>query len=284
MMESPIKWMGGKKRLAPEIVSLLPTDAECYVEVFAGALWVLFSKRPHPVEVVNDKNDALVNLWRVLKWRSAELLEVVHQSLYSRTMFYELREQDPTTLSELDRAAWLYLLIQQSFGSDLSSIRSSRFGYWNKAPRALFLSKSLAQFEPAMKRLSNVFIECGDFEEIIGRYDQPRSIFFCDPPYLGTCGYEETFGIEDHRRLVEALARIEGRFLLTVNDSLETRDLYGQNDWTIIDAFESRGISRATRGRLPAPILFVSNYRLQPSLFDSTAAEPEWNACEEAIV
>lgn len=270
VLDSPIKWMGGKSNLRARVIEYLPADAECYAEVFAGAGWVLFGKAPHPVEVLNDAHGDLVNLWRVLKWRSAELLEGVHQNLYSRQMFYDLRVERPADHDEMGRAVWMYLLIQQSFGADLSRIQSSRFGFWNKSPRDLFLNKSLEQFGPAKERLRGVFIEQSDFDEVIRRYDQPQTIFYCDPPYLEQSGYAEKFSLDDHRRLSETLQGIAGRYLLTVNDHPAVRDLYAGQ--FIVEAEESRAISRETEGRQAAPILFIANYplELQQRLFQPT--------------
>lgn len=262
MLDSPIKWMGGKSNLRARVVEYLPVDAECYAEVFAGAGWVLFGKPPHSVEVLNDANGDLVNLWRVLKWRSAELLEGVHQNLYSRQMFYDLRVERPPEQDEMARAVWLYLLIQQAFGADLSRIQSASFGFRNKSRGDLFLNKSLEQFEPAKERLRGVFIEHSDFAEIIRRYDQPQTVFYCDPPYLEQSGYAEKFSLDDHRRLSETLNGIEGRYLLTINDHAAVRELYAGR--FIVEAEESRGISRETEGRQAAPILFIANYDLEP--------------------
>jgi DNA adenine methylase len=265
IIDSPIKWVGGKSKSRAAIIDLLPADAECYVELFAGAAWVLFGKPAHPVEVLNDANGDLVNLWRVLKWRPAELLERVHQHLYSREMFLALREQRPDGKDEMERAVWLYLLIQMSFGADLSRIRSAAFGFWNKSPRDLFLNKSLEQFAPAYERLRGVFIEQGDFAECIRRYDQPRSIFFADPPYLATSGYAEGFTLNDHERLAATLRGIAGRFLLTINDHPTVRDLYA--GLHIVETTEARAKARAAAGRVAAPILIVANYPLsQPRL------------------
>ena len=260
MLASPLKWVGGKSNLRAQVIDLLPADAECYAEVFAGAGWVLFGKPPHPVEVLNDANGDLVNLWRVLKWRSAELLEHVHQHLYSREMFYTLREQRPDGHDEMERAVWLYLLIQQSFGADLSRTRSAAFGFRNKSPRDLFLKKSLDQFAPARERLRGVFIEHLDALDLIRRYDQPRTVFYCDPPYLDTCGYAEDFGHADHERLAATLRGIAGRFLLTVNDHPLLRDLYAGCEMR--ETAEARAKARAAEGRQAAPILFIANYPL----------------------
>ena len=260
MLDSPIKWVGGKSKLRSTVVSFLPANAECYAEVFAGAGWVLFGKPPHPVEVLNDANGDLVNLWRVLKWRPAELLERVHQHLYSREMFEGLREQRPDGGDEMERAVWLYLLIQMAFGADLSRTRTAAFGFWNKSRGDLFLNKSLDQFQPAFERLRGVFIEHLDFADLVRRYDQPRTVFYCDPPYLDTCGYAHEFTVDDHARLATTLRGIQGRFLLTVNDHPTVRALY--DGLEMLEAREARAKARASEGREAAPILFIANYPL----------------------
>jgi len=262
VISSPIKWVGGKSRLRRKVISYLPADAECYCEVFAGAAWVLFGKEPHPVEVLNDRNGDLVNLWRVLKWRNAELLESVHQYLYSRDMFMDLRSAKPETPDEIERATWMYLMIQMSFGADLSRTQSASFGFWNKSPRDLFLNKSVGQFQPAKERLRNVFIENLDCVDLIARYDQPRTVFYCDPPYVEQAGYAERFTNDDHRRLAHALANTKGRWLLTVNDCPLARELYATMH--IVEAQESRAKARDSVGRQSAPILFVANYEIVP--------------------
>ncbi|HXG94125.1 MAG TPA: DNA adenine methylase [Blastocatellia bacterium] len=258
MLSSPIKWVGGKYCLRRKVIAALASDAECYAEVFAGAAWVLFGKEKHPIEVLNDINGDLVNLWRVIKWRPAELLEAIHQYLYSREMFFELRDARPPEHDELGRAVWMYLMIQMSFGADLSRIKSERFGCFKSDGRRFFLSKSLLQIEPAAERLRDAIIERLDFADLIRRYDQPRTLFFCDPPYYEQQGYATAFTLEDHQRLAEALRSIKGRFLLIVNDHPVIRALY--DGLHINEGMQRRAIARDSAGRKAAPILFVSNY------------------------
>jgi hypothetical protein len=63
-MNSFIAWIGGKSILADTIVSMMPAH-KTYIEVFGGAGWVLFRKEPSKVEVWNDLNSDLVNLFMV---------------------------------------------------------------------------------------------------------------------------------------------------------------------------------------------------------------------------
>lgn len=70
-LKPPFGWVGGKTKLAKQIVSLIPEDHNLYVEVFAGALSVLYAKevpqRAKYREVINDYNGELVNLYRCIK-------------------------------------------------------------------------------------------------------------------------------------------------------------------------------------------------------------------------
>ena len=147
MLASPLKWVGGKSKLRAAVIALLPSDAECYAEVFAGAAWVLFGKPPHPVEIINDANGDLANLWRVIKWQPAELLERIHQNLYSREQFMEIRANRPDDKDEMGRAEWLYLLIQQSFGADVSKTR-----VLNNLPRRKSGSETSLSRTPTLQR------------------------------------------------------------------------------------------------------------------------------------
>ena len=54
-----------------------------------------------------------------------------------------------------------------------------------------------------------------------------NAFFYCDPPYTSGCGYDVTTteGF-DHERLRDTLKNIEGRFLLSYDDSPKVRELY----------------------------------------------------------
>src|SRR5438105_2379651 len=100
---SPFKWVGGKSRLRKQIVRLLP-EHSCYVEVFGGAAWVLFAKKPSAVEVLNDIDEELITFFRVVKQRPEELLAAFNWDLVSRAEFDRLAGSDPRKLNEVERA------------------------------------------------------------------------------------------------------------------------------------------------------------------------------------
>ncbi|CRL45672.1 DNA adenine methylase [Sodalis glossinidius str. 'morsitans'] len=73
-MSSPmIPWVGGKRRLIKQILPHFPAH-QCYVEPFCGGASLFFSKPPSKVEVLNDINGELMNLYRVVKVHLEEFM------------------------------------------------------------------------------------------------------------------------------------------------------------------------------------------------------------------
>jgi len=78
MLSAPIPRLGGKSRLRKQIISLLP-DHTCYVEPFFGAGWVYFGKEPSKVEVINDIDGELINLFKMIKYHAEEIQNAIIQ-------------------------------------------------------------------------------------------------------------------------------------------------------------------------------------------------------------
>jgi len=82
--------------------------------------------------------------------------------------------------------------------------------------------------EETHKRLQHVQIECLPYEEVLKRYDRPSTLFFVDPPYWGPKLYKFNFAPSDFTVLAERLAGLKGRFILSLNDRPEVRQVFGQ--------------------------------------------------------
>ena len=87
-MVGPLSYIGGKHRLAKTIIEIFPKH-KTYVEAFAGGAQVLFHKEPSAVEVLNDLDGELVNLFRVLRDSTLfrELQTCAESTLYTRAEF-----------------------------------------------------------------------------------------------------------------------------------------------------------------------------------------------------
>lgn len=232
--KSPLRWIGGKFLLAPQIVALMPPHV-CYCELFCGAAHVLFRKEPSPIEVVNDINGELVNFWRVLGSPGGlDWLAARHKwAVYSREECERLRSHDPAKLTGHERA-WRFLYLNRcSFGSrGMHDGGRPTFGTEKTKPRSSQVpsfARLLPVLEKAHQRMAAVCCERLGWEDCLARYDGPQTLFYLDPPYYGHEDYygRRVFAREDFARLVAALAGIQGKFLLSVNDRPETRALFG---------------------------------------------------------
>src|SRR5258708_4595829 len=113
-MVGPLPYVGGKNRLASQIVSLLPEHLT-YVEPFCGGAQVLFHKTPSNVEVLNDLNYDIVNFFRVCQWHYEELIRYLRFCLVSRKLHELHVKTDPSSLTDIQRAGRFFYLQKNSF-------------------------------------------------------------------------------------------------------------------------------------------------------------------------
>lgn len=219
-MNSFIAWIGGKKLLRKEIIKRFPEEGfSRYIEVFGGAGWVLFEKEPgKELEVFNDIDSNLINLYRCIKYHCEELQKELQWMALSREQFFDSKSQlESRGFTDIQRAARFFHIIKVNFGSDRRTFGTNKKN----------LSGTIEYLPLIQERLKNVVIENKDFESLIRVYDREGALFYLDPPYHGTEKYYEGgFGEEDHERLKAVLKDIKGRFILSYNDDEYIRELY----------------------------------------------------------
>ena len=217
-----LRWPGGKARLLKHLLPRVPANAECYCEVFAGSAALLLSKERHPVEVVNDLNGELVALMRNAHFHLPALMEEMSWFIASRKDFFDLAAQPG--LTEIQRAARFLLRNRVSFGGGMKS-----FGVAKRKGGGVGFDRDAVgdALEGVRKRLNKVVVENLPYERCLANYDAPTSFFFLDPPYVGDAtGAYEGWTQADMLQLRSRLDRLQGRWLLTVNDSPANRALF----------------------------------------------------------
>lgn len=221
-------YQGGKKLLARTIIDHInQIPHRCYAEPFVGMGGVFFrrTKRPNS-EVINDLNGEVANFFRILQRHYAPFADMLQFQLSSRQEFRRLQACDPATLTDLERAARFVYLQKLAYGG---KVCGQAFGLQRGGHPARF---NFGLLNPALKqlhgRLSRVVIECLPYQEFINRYDHATTLFYLDPPYWGTedCYGKNLFSRSDFAVLAEQLALIKGRFVLSLNDRREVRQLF----------------------------------------------------------
>lgn len=224
-MQKPFfPWPGGKRRLAKHILPLLAVPHRTYVEPFAGGAAILFMREPAPVEVINDLNGELVRLYRCVQHHLDELMRQFRWALVSREMFRWAQLQSVESLTDIQRAARFFYLQKLAFGAKVTGQTFGTTATTGPRINLLRLEEDLSQ---AHLRLSRVTIEHLPWQDCVDRYDREETLFFMDPPYWQTTGYGDGFDLDQHERIAEALATMQGRAILTINDHPEMRRIYG---------------------------------------------------------
>ncbi|MDP2410336.1 MAG: DNA adenine methylase [Pseudolabrys sp.] len=246
-------YIGGKKRLAEQICRRIEaTPHAAYAEPFIGMGGVFFRRAwAPPAEILNDISRDVATLFRILQRHYPQFLETLKFQITSRAEFERLCAACPDTLTDLERAARFLYLQRLAFGGKVSG-------------RSFGVSEGVARFdttklgpilEAIHERLAGVVIECLPWQAFIDRYDRPGILFYLDPPYFGS---EDDYGVGvftrgDFDLLTARLAGIAGRFLLSINDTPETRALF-------------------------AP------FHIEPTVTRYTIAGGEWSEARELIV
>ena len=223
-LRAPFGWVGGKSKLAKDIVDLIPHDHKTYIEVFGGALSVFYAKEKSKLEVVNDINSDLINLHRSIRTNPQTLSFYLHQLLVSREIFNDIRHKKIKPKNNIEAAAFYLYQLTQSFGSKGDNFAMSAKS--GRKPKDLY--KSYTKWS---SRLKGVTIENKSFQVLIPLYDKEDAFFYIDPPYVSTENYYKDtggFGAVEHEKLATLLSSLKGRFLLSYNDCELVRKLYSK--------------------------------------------------------
>lgn len=225
---SPVApWLGGKKRLNGRIIQRIEAIGHrTYIEPFVGMGGVFLRRRFRPnLEVANDLNGEIINLFRILQRHYPQLMEIMRFQLASRREFERLRATDPATLTDLERAARFLYLQRLAFGGQVGGV----FGVSATTGPRFSLARLEVILEDARERLDGVVLESLDWAELVDRYDSEQALFYLDPPYFGgESDYGKgLFDRSQFARMAKQLATIKGAFLLSINDTPEIREWFG---------------------------------------------------------
>ncbi len=210
-------YIGGKFYMVDVILKLIPKH-EIYVEPFGGSAKVLLNKPPSKVEIYNDYDKKIANLFYVVAFHFDEFYEKIRWLVYSRAIRREFLEDYRTTklekLGDVDLAVKTYYLLYTGFGG---KHLSGGWAYSFTKPEAKPFFNSLETLRLIHDRLKNVHIECSDFRQLLNKVVHRENAFiYLDPPYYGAEHYyNPDFSEQDHRDLLAILKQAKAKWLLS---------------------------------------------------------------------
>jgi DNA adenine methylase len=238
-MKSFIAYMGGKSLLTKKIIPKIP-EHHCYCEVFAGAAWLLFKKEESEVEIINDININLVTLYRVIKHHLEEFIRYLKWILVARDEFDRFKQENPESLTDIQRAVRFYYLLKSGFAA---RIENPSFSIAVSSKPRFNLLRIEEELSAVHLRLSRVYVENKPYEKVLTQYDRPDTFFYVDPPYYECENYygKGIFDRSDFNKLRDILASIEGKFIMSINNTKEIRGLFKDFKIETVDTTYSAG-------------------------------------------
>lgn len=221
-----LQYHGAKFRIAPWIISYFPPH-RVYCEPYGGGGGVLLRKEPAEVEIWNDLNDDVVNLFCVLrdKSKAVELLKNLALTPYSRE---EFKLSYLPCNEDVERARRIIVRSFFSVGTDAATTwRKSGFRtYTNlekigKAPVQVWKNYPDALAAIIERIQGRVIIENRDALKIIRQHDSADTLFYCDPPYPFStradkgADYSHEMTDEQHREMATVLHSCVGNIVLS---------------------------------------------------------------------
>jgi DNA adenine methylase len=254
IMANLIPYLGGKTKLAPEIIKHLP-KTKTYCEVFAGAGNVFFRKEPSRVECLNDINAELTNLYRVVKNHLVPFVEEFRNVLVSRAEFQRQKDTPPETLTDIQRAARYFYLVKCSFGGRITSLS---FGYAPSSPPRFNLLRIEEDLTQIHLRLARACVENLPYADFMQRWDREYVMFYLDPPYWDceTDYGKNLFDKSDFETLADLMRKSKGKCAMSINDVEPIRKIY--SDFRMVELKTDYTVSKGKK--VSARELLIMNY------------------------
>lgn len=204
---------------------------ETYIEAFAGMASVFFAKPKARINVVNDLNANIVNLFEVVRDNPNELIRLIELTPFAQDQLEKwsnlyLKQKDEFyKLPPVKRALIFFYVLRNSFNSQYTTNKNEYIlsytsaGTW--ANRA-FLENIYA----VSKFIQGVIFTNLPYQKCIERYSDNKTVVYLDPPYtMAEEGkyYEHNFSNEQHVELRDFVrdfsAKVGTKFIISYDYS-----------------------------------------------------------------
>lgn len=213
-MKTPISYYGGKQNMVKNILPLIPPH-RIYVEPFFGGGALFFAKELAKVNVINDKNDFVVNFYEVLQTKFEELKTLINSTLNSETQYKKALYiyKNMPKFSQIERAWAFFVCTQLGFSNKIDG----SYGYSIGKRECTKIMNKKKLFDRSLKqKIEKCTILNRDALAVIKKFDTKNTFFYIDPPYLSSNqGHYSGWGLEDQQKLLSLLKKVKGKVLLS---------------------------------------------------------------------
>jgi len=238
-----------------------------FCDVFGGMMPLLLNKPKSELEIYNDINHRLVNLWKIIQSEDVEhLCDRCALSVKSRELFLEYQTIHPDPREDAFR--FLYCL-NHSFSKRGTDIQ----GLSNTAQIAP-LDNKIKDIRRIHKRIRGLNVECQDFRKLIERCDRKSAFLYVDPPYYEggdvyekTSGNDSTWTAEFMTELIAILNPFTGKWMLSIDKDIS--GLFSCRTFVYrYQMIQSVCKSEGVDSRIKADEFLIMNYQLERNLLE----------------
>jgi DNA adenine methylase len=222
-LNAPIKYFGGKGTMYNKIIQYFPKpeEYELYIEPFGGSYSIgLYLDPVPPMEIYNDLDKNVFSLYKVLS--DPELFRLFKErcdlAIYSEDFRNEYRKQLKVEEDIVSRAFYFFYVNRTShngvggFSSNLCIRRNMSKGVSD------FLS-SIDRLGDLHNRLSKVIVRNTDGIDLIKKYNSPKTLIYCDPPYEQSTRTEARYKVDmdrkDHEDFIDAVIQSKSKIVIS---------------------------------------------------------------------
>lgn len=262
LFKTPISYYGGKQAMLSNILPLIP-DHKVYAEPFFWGGAVFFAKAPAHIEVVNDKNNLVINFYRQLQNNFEALNHEIQLTLHSRTLQREANNimKNPENIPDLKKAWAFWVATNMSFSNKIGG--GFKYSIDQFTPAAKITCVKRQRFTRELqRRIENTEIENSDALQVIKSRDTKATFFYIDPPYIGADnGHYKGYTEQDFFNLLELLSKIKGKFLLSCYHTDTLTEFKQKNNWLQKEIIKPLMRAKNIDGRNKIEVL-TANYNI----------------------
>ncbi|AIU88980.1 DNA adenine methylase [Pectobacterium odoriferum] len=272
MIRPFIKWAGGKTRVLPDLLPLLP-KGDVLIEPFVGGASV-FLNTDFRHYVLADINADLINMYSVAKNQTDDFLDAVllmFKNGNSKEAYLETRElfnwanRNDTRLSysssfKLLQAARFLYLNRHGYNGMCRYNKNGEFNIPHGKYKTQYLPfVEIKQFAEKANDTKALFVVADFCETLTSQAISESSVIYCDPPYLPasdtanfTQYHHAAFTIDHHRDLAAQLLNLNRSrgvpVVISNSDTPATREIYQHYQFHEIAVQRSISANGITRG------------------------------------
>jgi DNA adenine methylase len=223
----PVKWVGGKRQLLPELLKHIPMPApiECgsakthYYEPLVGGGALFFKLRELGFlgsATLGDENERLVRMYMGVRNDVEAVIECLKGMRYDSDEFYETRARLIDTAEDAEVAAWFIYLNRCGFNGLYRVNRKNEFN----VPFGKYTNPTICDADGLRRTaaaLRKTTFKIGDFEKTVKTAERGDLVYF-DPPYVPVnktsdfTGYtRDGFTFKDQERLRDCALALKRR-------------------------------------------------------------------------